>query len=83
MKHDELADMLNIIKYTESIGKLECLVPYSKLIKGVLDVIKKEGYIGGYEIEKGGRSNKFKIKLLGKINDCNVVRPRFFLITIS
>ena len=77
MKHDELADMFNIIKYMEAIGRLECKVPASKLNRGGLDKITKSGYISNYELVKDGRADKFRVVLQGKINDCNVVRPRF------
>ncbi len=77
MKHDELADMFNILKYTEIIGRSECIVPASNLIKNVLDVIKKMGYIGDYEPVKAGTADRFKVNLIGKINNCNVIRPRF------
>ncbi len=77
MKHDGLADTFNIIKFTESIGRKECLVPSSKLTEGVLRVIKNNGYISGYEPVSGVKGKKFRVFLNGMINDCNVVRPRF------
>jgi small subunit ribosomal protein S8 len=35
------------------------------------------GYIGEFEFVDDGRSGKFKVQLLGRINKCGAVRPRF------
>ena len=35
------------------------------------------GYIGEFEFIDDGRSGKFKIQLLGRINRCGAIRPRF------
>lgn len=77
MKHDPLADMLCILKNAEAIGKHECITPSSKLIEGVLKIIQKHKYVGKFEYIEDGRGGKFKVELLGKINDCNVIKPRF------
>lgn len=74
MQHDRLADALSIVKNAEKVGKRECAVPRSKLVERVLSIIREEDYIG--EVEVLGK-NKIRVKLLGKINDCNVVKPRF------
>ena len=55
MRHDLLADMFALIKNSESLGKKECLTPASKLIKGVLEVIRRNDYIGGFEFVEDGR----------------------------
>ncbi len=77
MRHDLLADVFSIIKNTEAIGKKECLTPASNLIKNVLLIIQKYKYIGDFEFIDDGKGGKFKVQLLGKINDCNVVKPNF------
>ncbi|MCD6367923.1 MAG: 30S ribosomal protein S8 [Candidatus Aenigmarchaeota archaeon] len=73
MKHDIVADCMSSLKNAESVGKSTCFVPMSKLVKNILEVMKKNGYIEDFE-ESG---NKFLVKLNKKINDCNVIRPRF------
>jgi small subunit ribosomal protein S8 len=35
------------------------------------------GYIGEFEFIDDGRSGKFKVQLLGRINKCGPVKPRF------
>lgn len=47
------------------------------MIKTVLDIMKKQGYIGGYEIIEDNKGNFVKVQLIGKINGCGVVKPRF------
>jgi small subunit ribosomal protein S8 len=51
--------------------------PASKLIGRVLKVMQDHGYIGEFEFIDDGRSGKFKVKLLGKMNSCGVIRPRY------
>jgi small subunit ribosomal protein S8 len=43
----------------------------------VLRVMQKYGYVGEFEFVDDGRGGKFKIQLLGRVNDCGSVRPRF------
>jgi small subunit ribosomal protein S8 len=35
------------------------------------------GYIGEFEFIDDGRTGKFKVQLIGRINRCGAVRPRF------
>jgi len=79
MKHDLLADMFSAIKNAERIGKNECVVRSSKIIKEVLKLIQKSKYIGSFEFVDDGKSGEFRVELLGKINDCGVIRPRFYI----
>ena len=77
MRHDIIADMFSIIKNAERVGKPECMVPASKLIKNVLSVMQKDGYIGRFEFIDDGRGGNFKVELVGKINNCRAIKPRF------
>lgn len=74
MKHDSLADMFSILKNMEFIGRKSTVVPSTKLIENVLKIMNENGYIGDYKINE---DKKFNVKLIGKINSCNVVKPRF------
>jgi len=40
-------------------------------------VLQLNGYIGEFEFIDDGRSGKFKIQLLGRVNKCGAVKPRF------
>ena len=77
MKHDPLADMFSVLKNMEAIGRTECIVPASSTIKDVLQVIHQHKYIGSFELIDDGKGGKFSVKLIGKINDCGVIKPRF------
>ncbi len=75
---DPLAHAFSTIVNNEARYKHECVVePASKLLGQVLRVIQKNGYLGEFEFVDDGRSGKFKIQLLGRINKCGVVKPNF------
>ena len=75
---DPLANALSTIMNNEVRGKKECLIyPASKLVINVLKTMQKEGYIGNIEYIEDGRGGKLKVKLLGRINRCGVIKPRF------
>ncbi|RLG15705.1 30S ribosomal protein S8, partial [Nanoarchaeota archaeon] len=75
---DPLADLLTTIRNAERAGKKEIsFKPSSKLIKGVLDIMKRHNYIEDYEIIDDGRGGIVKVKLRGRINDCKVIKPRY------
>lgn len=77
MLHDPLANVLSVIKHADKIGKKECIVrPSSNVIKNVLNVMLKEGYIKDMKYMDDGRGGTIKIELKGKINDCKVIKPR-------
>ena len=77
MRHDLLADVFATIKNTEAIGRNECVAPVSKVIRGALKVMQKHGYIGEFEYIDDRKGGKFRIRLKGRINNCNVIKPRF------
>ena len=51
--------------------------PSSKIIKEVLGVMKNSNYIGNFEELQNGRGNSIKVNLIGNINKCGVVKPRY------
>jgi len=75
---DTLANGLTTIINNEMRNKRECIIsPSSNLLGRVLRVMQLNGYIGEFEFIDDGRSGKFKIQLLGRINRCGAIRPRF------
>jgi len=75
---DTIANGLTTIVNNEFRRKKECLIaPASKLLGNVLRVIQMNGYIGEFEFIDDGRAGKFRVQLLGRINKCGAVRPRF------
>jgi small subunit ribosomal protein S8 len=78
MLNDPLADALSLMKNAEIKGKGTCTVqPSSKLIEGVLNLLKEKGYIGEFERIDDGKAGLFQVKLLGNINNCGVIKPRY------
>jgi len=74
---DTLANGLTTIMNNEMRHKRECVInPASKLLGRVLRVMQLNGYIGEFEFVDDGRSGKFKIQLLGRINKCGAIKPR-------
>jgi len=43
----------------------------------VLRVMQKNGYIGEFEFIDDGRAGKYRIQLLGRVNRCGVIKPRY------
>ena len=77
MRHDLLSDVLSAIKSGDTVGKTETVTPASKLIKDVLLIMQKHNFVGNFEYIEDGKGGKFKIQLIGNINDCKSIRPRF------
>ncbi|MHA1410319.1 MAG: 30S ribosomal protein S8 [Candidatus Odinarchaeia archaeon] len=75
---DPLADALSSIINREMIGRKEVLLkPASKIIANTLKIMQQSGYIGEFEYIDDGRAGKFKVQLLGRINKCGVIKPRY------
>ena len=73
-----LTNGLITIKNNEMRNKRECIIsPASKLLGRVLRIMQLNGYIGEFEFIDDGRSGKFKVQLLGRINKCGAIKPRF------
>jgi len=78
MLNDPLANALSIMKNAEIKGKGICTIqPSSRLIGGVLDLLKQKGYIDGFEKIDDGKAGIYEVKLKGNINNCGVIKPRY------
>jgi small subunit ribosomal protein S8 len=76
--NDPLADALSTIQNNEERRKHECIIqPASKLIGQVLRILQQKGYVGSFEYIDDGRAGKFNVQLLGRINKCGVIKPRY------
>ncbi len=79
MSRDTLNDALSTIKNYEVLGKEECTIrPSSKLLIEVLKIFQKNNFIGDFEVVETVPGGEIKIKLVHKINNCGVVKPRFY-----
>jgi len=76
--NDPLASVLsNILNYEKNGRSIVYATPCSTIIKATLKIFNEKGFIGKYEEIKDGKANILKINLLGKINKCGVIKPRF------
>lgn len=77
MQHDILADVLSAIKNGDFVGSRSALTPASGMVREVLRILQAAGYIGEFELVDDRRGGKFRVSLLGAVNRCGVIRPRF------
>ena len=76
--NDPLANVMSHILNSESKGKKECLIsPSSKMVLRILSILKENQYIGDFEKVSSLRGGVIKINLIGNINKCGVIKPRF------
>jgi small subunit ribosomal protein S8 len=74
---DRFNDAINQIKTNERVGREECVLDSTKLVKEVLEVMKRNDYVRDYEEFTEGKFKKIRVKLSKKINSIGVVKPRF------
>ncbi|CAG9310441.1 unnamed protein product [Blepharisma stoltei] len=73
-----LADCLKSIINAEKRGKRQVLIrPSSKVVIRFLRLMQKHGYIGEFEVIDDHRSGKIVVDLVGRLNKCGVISPRF------
>ncbi len=76
--NDTLSTALSNILNAEKIGKQFCLIkPISKTIKVVLEIMKNNSYLGNVELTENIKGGAAKIHLLGNINKCGTIKPRY------
>ena len=81
VKVNILADALKTIVNAERKGKKQVLLrPSSKVLIKFLRIMQKHHYIGEFEIVDDHRSKKIVIELIGRINKCGVISPRYDIV---
>ncbi|GAB4140692.1 MAG: 30S ribosomal protein S8 [Planctomycetota bacterium] len=63
MMTDPIADLLTRIRNAARCRMSECSVPGSKMKVSILDVLKREGYIRGYEVASEGVKSTIRVAL--------------------
>lgn len=77
MGRDTIADAMINLKNHENAAKTECILkPSSKLLGEILKVMQENGYIGEYSLIEAKNGGSFKVRLIGKINECRAIKPR-------
>jgi len=76
--NDTLSNALEKMHQYEKIGKPQChIVPSSKTIIDVLNIMKKFGYVKSFEKIIDGNKTTLMVELSGNINKCGVIKPRY------
>ena len=78
MLNDPIANLMSLMLNNEKIGKSDCLIkPISRVIKELLRVLKENNYRGNFNEIGDSRGNYIKLTLIGNINQCGVIKPRY------
>lgn len=76
--NDTLATVLSQIDNAVKVGKESVTTKFgSKQIRTVLSIMHDKGYIGEVEEVKDSKGDYFIIHLIGRLNKCGVVKPRY------
>ena len=76
--NDTLSNALSNILRDEKLGRSESTIkPSSKVIKKVLEIMKENRYVGNFEETKNAKGSVLKLNLLGNINKCGAIKPRY------
>ena len=76
--NDPLANALSHIKNCENTAKTKATIKNSStLIKAILTLLKENGYIAKFTEVKTTRGDILEVDLIGKINNCGTIKPRF------
>ena len=76
--NDPLSSALSKVLNGEARGQTRCLIfPASRIIKEVFKVMRDHGYMGEYKEIKDSKGDVLKVNLLGTINQCGAIKPRF------
>ncbi len=73
-----LNDCLKTLLNAERAGKRQVIIhPISKIVVKFLKAMQKKGYIGEFEMIDDHRAKKAVVDLLGRLNKCGVISPRY------
>lgn len=77
-QNDTLAAALSRIMNAERVGKTTCTIkPVSKVIKKIFEILKDNHYLGDADLADDGKGGVITLHLLGKINKCGAIKPRY------
>lgn len=77
-QNDSLATALSCVLNAERVSKSACTIkPISKVVARVLGILRDNHYIGAADEIDDGRGGAYVLHLLGKINKCGAIKPRY------
>lgn len=82
MLNDPIATALSNIINHEKIGRKEVTIhPLSRTLRKILTIMQENKYVGNCDEISDTRGGIAKLNLLGAINKCGVIKPRFSVTT--
>lgn len=60
---DLVADALTIIRNASRSKKEDTVIPYSNMLNGIVDILKREGYIENFKVLDAGSTRNIKVYL--------------------
>jgi|SRR3989344_3212172 len=78
MLNDPLANTMSMIDMYNQKGRKEVTIhPVSSIILKTLKILQEEHYLGDAEQVAEHKGGVYKVNLLGTINRCGVIKPRY------
>ena len=78
MMNDTLAVALSAVNNYDRTGKKMIIInPTSKVIEPVLKILNEHDFVGSFEKISAEKGGFLRLHLLGNINKCGVIKPRF------
>ncbi len=78
MMNDTLAVALSAVNNYDRTGKKMIVIsPTSKVIRHVLKILNEHDFVGSFEKMSDEKGGFLRLHLLGNINKCGVIKPRF------
>jgi len=62
---DPIADMLTSLRNANQAGKPEILVPHSRVKADMVRVLKREGFINDFKVQRDGKKTRIQVFLKG------------------
>lgn len=75
--NDNLADSMSKIDNATKALSTTVTLKKTKLLVAILDVLKRNGYVGDVTEIEDGKQGLVTVNLIGTINKCCVIKPRF------
>lgn len=63
---DPISDLLVRLRNANAVGLTEVVLPHSRLKSDVVRVLKREGYISDFKLQKDGKKSNLQVTLKGK-----------------